>query len=88
MSKIVITLDSISEYHEPDPYKHYVSVIIDVYRGEQQNLTNRYYHRCEDIKGIDPVDSEREALALANSWLAQKVNIDKIIQEIIAAIGE
>jgi len=88
MSKIIITLDSISEFHEPDPYKHYVSVIIDVYRGEQQTLATRYYHRCEDIKGIDPVDSEREALALANSWLAKKANIDKIIQEIISSIGE
>ena len=88
MSKIIIILDSISEYHEPDPYKHYASVILDVYRGEQQTLAARYYHRCEDILGIDPVDNEREALALANSWLAEKSNIDKIIQEIISSIGE
>lgn len=88
MSKITIVLDSISEYHEPDPYQHYASVIIDVYRGEQQTLASRYYHRCEDIKDIDPVGSERKALALSNSWLAEKANIDKIIQEIIASIGE
>ena len=88
MSRIIITLDSISEFHEPKPYEHYASVIIDVYRGKEQAAAARYYHRCEDIRGIDPVDNEHDALALADEWLDEKANCDKIIQEIIAQIGE
>lgn len=88
MNKVIITLEAISEYHEPKPYEHFPSIRVDVYRGDKLTTASRFYHRCEDIKNLLPVDTEAEAIALADEWLAEPSNIDKIIQEVIAAIGE
>lgn len=93
---IIITLEAISEFHEPKPYEHHASIRVDVYRGEKIADNTHVYHRCEDIKGESTFDNdgdatfdnEADAIAAARVWMADKTNTDKIIQEIITVIGE
>jgi len=85
---ITITLEAISEFHEPKPYEHHPSIRVDVYQGGKIADNTRVYHRCEDILGEPTFNNEAAAKAAARVWIANKANTDMITQVIIATIGE
>jgi hypothetical protein len=87
-AKVTITLEAISEYHEPIPYRHYPSIRVDVWRGEKQSGQTHYYHRCEDIQGLSSYAMREDAVNAATIWLENIDNLDIIIKDIIASIGE
>lgn len=84
----VITLEAGSEFHEPKPYEHYPAILVNGYCGSRIDDNLCIYHGLVDIKDGEPFDNHIEAIAAARTWIENKVNIDAIIQEIIAKIGE